>query len=359
MLLLIFYIFVALGFSFLCSIAEAVLLSVTVGYIAVLEEQRPKAAARLRTLKEDINKPLAAILTLNTIAHTVGAAGAGAQAANVFGNAYLGIVSAVLTLLILVFSEIIPKSLGAHHWKKLAPVTALCVSGLIIVLYPFVKLSEFLTGGMTEGPGLKGFNKEELAAMARLSSESGLLDEQESQAMVNLLSMEKTSIEDAMTPESVMFSVPESMTVENYCKEHQSERFSRIPIYGESPGEITGFVLLNDILLAHVNDEDGKAISEYRRELNAILEGFPLAAAFDQFLEQRANILLVVDEYGEVKGILTMEDVLETMLGLEIVDESDKSRDMQELARRFWRRRVSKSGASLPAHEGDTGEAAE
>ena len=156
-----------------------------------------------------------------------------------------------------------------------------------------------------------------------------------------------------------MFSVPESMTVEDYCKKHQSERFSRIPIYGESPGEITGFVLLNDILLAHVNDEDGKAISEYRRELNAILEGFPLAAAFDQFLEQRANILLVVDEYGEVKGILTMEDVLETMLGLEIVDESDKSRDMQELARRFWRRRVSKSGASLPTHESDTGEAAE
>lgn len=345
MFLLIVYIFVALGFSFLCSIAEAVLLSVTVGYVAVLEEKNPVSASRLRILKEDINKPLAAILTLNTIAHTVGAAGAGAQAASVFGNAYLGIVSAILTLLILVFSEIIPKSLGAHHWQRLAPATAYCVSVLVRLLYPFVRLSEILTRSMSEGPGLTGFNREEFTAMAKLSWENGLLKEQESRAMMNLLSMDKIKVEDAMTPQSVMFSITETMLIGDYCREHQSERFSRIPVYGEHAEEITGFVLLNDLLLAQVRGEEEKQVLEYRRELKAILGSFSLAAAFDLFMQQRSNILLVVDEYGKVKGILTLEDVLETMLGLEIIDEGDKSRDMQELARRFWRRKAKITGA--------------
>ena len=178
MILLVVYVGIALGFSFLCSIAEAVLLSVTVGYLAVMEQENKPSAAKLRVLKEDINKPLAAILTLNTIAHTVGAAGAGAQAMEVFGNASLGIVSAVLTLLILVFSEIIPKTIGAHYWQSLAPVTAYTVSFLIWILYPFVKLSELLTRSLTHGPGLKGFNRDEFAAMAQLSWEEGLLEKE-------------------------------------------------------------------------------------------------------------------------------------------------------------------------------------
>lgn len=355
MLLLIIYVLIALGFSFLCSIAEAVLLSITIGYIAVLEEEKPASADRLRTLKKDINKPLAAILTLNTIAHTVGAAGAGAQATALFGNAYLGIISGVLTLLILVFSEIIPKSLGAHYWQKLAPITGYCVSTLVVVLYPFVRLSEFLTGPITEGPGLKGFNRDELTAMARLSWENGLLEDQETEAMLNLLSMHKLQVSGAMTPRSVIFSVPESMSIEEYCDKHYSERFSRIPVYADNVNEITGFVLLNDVLLARVRGEKDQPVGSYRRELKAILPGFPLTAAFNQFLEQRANILMVVDEFGEVLGILTLEDVLETMLGLELIDEGDKSRDMQELARRFWRRKVKKQGMDIPHAEEENG----
>jgi CBS domain containing-hemolysin-like protein len=344
MLLLIVYISIALGFSFLCSIAEAVLLSVTVGYIAVMEEENRPSAARLRNLKEDINKPLAAILTLNTIAHTVGAAGAGAQAMTVFGSASLGAVSAVLTLLILVFSEIIPKTIGAHYWQSFAPATAHVVSILVWLLYPFVKLSELLTSSLTDGPGLKGFNRDEFSAMARVSWEDGLLEKQEWKILMNLLSMHKIHIEDAMTPQSVVFSIPESLTVAEYCEQFQSERFSRIPVYDKSIEAMDGFVLLNDILLASSRGEGEQRVSEYKRELPALLDTFPLSKAFNHLLQQRANILLVVDEYGNMQGILTLEDTLEAILGLEIIDEGDKSRDMQELARRFWRRRAKKQG---------------
>ena len=347
MLLLLIYVFIALGFSFLCSIAEAVLLSVTVGYIAMQEQDDRPSAKMMRTLKEDINKPLAAILTLNTIAHTVGAAGAGAQASVVFGSAYFGIISAVLTLLILIFSEIIPKTLGAHYWQKLAPVTAYAVSGLVWLLYPFVKLSELLTSSLTHGPGLKGFNREEFSAMAQLSWEDGLLDRQELKILMNLLSMKEIKVEQAMTPRSVMFSIPASMSVSDYCQQHQSERFSRIPVYEDDINLITGFVLLNDVLLAQARGDGAELVSKYKRELTAVLDSFSLSKAFNQLLHQRANILLVVDEYGHIKGIVTLEDILETILGLELIDEGDKSRDMQELARRFWRRQARKKGLDI------------
>ena len=347
MLLLLVYVFIALGFSFLCSIAEAVLLSITVGYIAVKEQEDHASARLMRNLKEDINKPLAAILTLNTIAHTVGAAGAGAQASAVFGSAYFGIISAVLTLLILIFSEIIPKTLGAHYWQKLAPITAYTVSGLVWLLYPFVKMSEYLTGSLTEGPGLKGFNRDEFSAMAKISWEDGLLDKQELKILMNLLSMKDVKVGEAMTPRSVVFAAQETMRVDEYCEQHQSERFSRIPVYRDDANVITGFVLLNDILLAHTRGENDKNLADYKRELDAVLDTFPLSKAFNQLLQQRANILLVVDEYGHVKGILTLEDTLETILGLELVDEGDKSRDMQELARRFWRRKARTRGMNI------------
>ena len=342
MLLLIIYILIALGFSFICSIAEAVLLSVTVGYIAVLERENKPSGMLLRKMKEDINSPLAAILTLNTIAHTVGAAGAGAQATAVFGNAYLGIVSAILTLLILIFSEIIPKTLGAHYWQSLAPLTANFLRALVWVLYPFVKLSEYLTRSITNGPSLKGFNRDELAAMAELSWQDGFLAKQESKILLNLLSLHEVKVEDAMTPQPVMFTISAEMTVGEYCEQHENERFSRIPVYEVNPEEITGFVLLNDLLLAQARGETDEQVSRYKRELPAVMHGFSLTQAFDQLLQQHAHILLVVDEFGGIQGILTLEDVLETILGLEIIDEGDKSKDMRELARRFWRRRAKR-----------------
>lgn len=351
MLLLIVYVCIALGFSFLCSIAEAVILSVTTPHITLMQQEGRRAGDLLARLKGDVNRPLAAILTLNTIAHTVGAAGAGAQAAKVFGSASLGVVSAVLTLLILVFSEIIPKTLGAHYWKALAPPMAYLLRGLIWALWPFVKLSELLTRGLTHGPGLVGFNREEMAAMAQLSAAEGKLDAQEMQILLNLLRLRETRVADVMTPRTVVFSLPETLSVETFFWKYGSERFSRIPLYTGEPGQLDGFVLRNDLLLAQARGNTDTPLSNYRRPMSALLETSPLSGAFEEFLRQRAQIMMAVDEYGNVEGILTLEDILETLLGLEIVDESDATHDMQALARRLWRKRAAAMGLAVDAEE--------
>ncbi len=349
MTLLITYVLIALVFSFLCSIAEAVILSVTTSYIAVLEKNGKPSGKLLRKLKEDINSSLAAILTLNTIAHTVGAAGAGAQAAVVFGSAYLGVASAILTFLILVFSEIIPKTLGAHYWQKLAPATAYCLRILIIILYPLVKMSEKLTKSLAQGPTLTGFSREEFAAMAELGRKQGLLASKESNILKGLLTLDRTNIKSAMTPRTVMFTLSEQARVGEYYERHGSERFSRIPVYTDDKEQITGFVLRNDLLLAQAAGDSTKLISEYRREIHTLSNSVTLSKAFDEMLKRRAHIVLVVDEYGGIEGILSLEDIFETLLGEEIVDEGDKITDMQQLARRFWRRRAQRIGLKSDA----------
>jgi len=340
MTLLIIYALVALVFSFLCSIAEATLLSVTVGYVAVLEQEGKPAGTLLRKLKENINQPLAAILTLNTIAHTAGAAGVGAQSVALYGSASLGIASAIMTLVILVLSEIIPKTLGAHYWQTLAPASAYFVRFLVWILYPFVKLSEYLTRSMTNGPTLSGINREELAAMAEIGWQEGMLARKESRIMISLLSLHQIKVTDAMTPRTVVFSIPESMTVGEYYQEYATEKFSRIPVYNDRPEYVTGFVLRDDLLVALAQGETSSPVSEYRRDIPTAIDELSLSDVFDRLLHERAHIMLVVDEYGGVEGILTLEDALETILGLEIMDESDTVTDMQELARRFWRRRA-------------------
>lgn len=342
MFLLFTYVLIALVFSFLCSIAESVLLSITSGYIAVMEKEGKPTGAILRGLKENISQPLAAILTLNTITHTVGAAGAGAQATILFGNAALGIASAIMTLLILIFSEIIPKTLGAHYWERLAPVTAYFVRYLIWILYPFVKLSDYLTRSMTDGPMLTGFSREELSALAEKGWQEGELAMKESRIMVSLLSLDQLKVEDAITPKTVLFTISESITIEEYYNDFSSEVFSRIPVYADDPENITGFVLRADLLFAMAGGKSSDTVSKYKREMLSVNEMLPLSKVMDNLLHQRTHIMLVVDEYGGVRGILTLEDVLETMLGLEIVDESDTVTDMQELARRFWRIRKNK-----------------
>ena len=347
MLLLIVYVCIALGFSFLCSIAEAVILSVTTPHVTLMQRKGRKAGILLGRLKEDINSSLAAILTLNTIAHTVGAAGAGAQAASVFGSAYVGIASGILTLLILVFSEIIPKTLGAHYWKQLAPATAWMLTGLVRLLYPFVKLSDMVTRGLSQGPGLTGFNREELAAMAELSEREGQLKQQETRILKNLLRLHRMVVTDAMTPRTVIFSLSEDLTVEEFFWKYGSERFSRIPIYSREPGRLDGFVLRSDLLLAQARGNTDTRLSTYRREMSALPETTSLSHAFDEFLRQRAHIMLIVDEYGSVEGILTLEDILETLLGLEIVDEGDSNIDMQQYARRLWRKRAGEMGLEM------------
>ncbi|MES9959429.1 MAG: hemolysin family protein [Sedimenticola sp.] len=351
MILLIVYVSVALGFSFLCSIAEAVILSVTMAHVAVLEQEGKPYGALLRKHKSDINKPLAAILTLNTIAHTVGAAGAGAQAAVVFGSAWVGLASAVLTLLILIFSEIIPKTLGAHYWRRLAPATAYGLKFLVWILRPFVWMSEKLTDGLSHGKTVEGLTREEFAVMADLGEKEGQLDAKESAILKNLFLLRETRITDIMTPRPVVFSLPESLGVEEFFASYANSRFSRIPVYSGHQEHITGFVLRSDMILAYARGNTDKSLVTYRRDLLTLSDSASVYDAFDLLLRKRTHLTLIVDEYGGMEGIVSLEDVVETLIGLEILDEGDKAADMQQLARRLWRKRATDMGLQVEEEE--------
>lgn len=351
MTLLFTYITIALLFSFLCSIAESVLLSITTAHISVLKQEGTPSGVLLQELKRDIKKPLAAILTLNTIAHTVGAVGAGAQALLVFGSAWVGLFSAVFTLMILILSEIIPKTLGATYWRSLAGITAHGLNFLIKVLYPFVILSELLTRRISHENKIEGFNREEFAAMADLGEQEGQLAERESRMLKNMFRLHETLVTDVMTPRPVVFSLTESLTVDEYFDKHYDSRFSRIPVYAENDEMFTGFVLKDDLLLAQARNNTDSILETYRRDLSALSDETSLADAFDEVLHQRAHIMVIIDEYGGMEGIITMEDILETLLGLEIMDESDKAADMQHYARRMWKKRAQEMGISLPKDE--------
>lgn len=334
MFLLIIFIIIAVGISFLCSIAEAVLLSIPTSYVINAEHQGKRIGPPLRQLKEDLNSALAVILTLNTIAHTMGAAGAGAQAVAIFGNTYLGVFSAVLTFVILIFSEIIPKALGAHYWRALAPATTYTLLFLIKILRPFVILSNKLTEKLSSTPTLRGFSRQEFQAMAALGEEEGQLHKHESSVIKNLFLLRETRVDSVMTPRSVVFALPEDSTVADALDHKHSKTFSRIPLYSD-PEVITGFVLRDDLLLAQNDGDSDKPLRHFRRELNAILDNFSLLKSFDSFISTGAHILLVINEYGAMQGIVTLEDILESLLGLEITDELDKVEDMRVLARRL------------------------
>ena len=343
MTLLLIYILVALGFSFYCSVAEAVLLSISRPFISLQEKAHPSRGKLLKDLKDDINRPLAAILSLNTIAHTMGAAGAGAQAAKIFGDVYMGVISAVLTILILVISEIIPKTLGAHYWRQLALPIGRSLKILIWLLYPFVMLSEKITSSLHSGEEVK-VTRDEMAALAELGLKEGQLGSSESRILKNLFLLRETSIRDVMTPRSVVFSLPDTLTVSSYFDQHDSVRFSRIPTFNQHHDNITGFVLRNDLLLAQARGNTDNPLSIYKRELKAVKENTSVLDAYELLLNARGHVLLVVDDFGVMLGIATLEDILETLLGLEIVDESDKITDMQQLARKLWRKRAREMG---------------
>tara|TARA_R110001592_G_scaffold2519_2_gene14755 strand:+ start:22071 stop:23129 length:1059 start_codon:yes stop_codon:yes gene_type:complete len=346
MFLLGLYLFIALFFSFLCSIAEAVLLSVSRVYIALIEEKGHKSGKILRELKEDINRPLAAILTLNTIAHTVGAAGVGAQATLVLGNVSLGVVSAVLTFLILVFSEIIPKTLGASYWKVLAPATAYSLKFIIYILNPIIKILEFITRNMVKKEPV-GFSRNEFSIMAQLSAEEGHIEQQEATMLQNLLLLQEIKIKEVMTPRTVMFFESQQLRVGEFFHKHKKNRFTRIPIYDNKPDNIVGFVIRADLLLAQARGNSDISLSNYVREMPTLLDNMCLSHAMKELLLSEAHISLVVNEYGTVRGILTLEDILETLIGHEIIDEGDKNIDMQKLAKRLWKAKAKKYGIDL------------
>ncbi len=350
MIALFVYLSIALGFSFLCSIAEAVLLSVTTAYVSVLQQKDAAAAKRWWKLKRDIDSPLAAILSLNTVAHTVGAAGVGAQAANVFGSQYLGLVSAVLTLLILFFSEIIPKTLGSVYWRQLAPLVSFVLRYLIVCVYPLVWVSKFVTKKISSHPTLEGFSRAEFTAMAHLGEREGQLEQQEARILKNLFSLRETTVADVMTPNTVVFKLSENSLIADYFEMEEGSHFSRVPLYREQKDHLVSFVLRSDLLTAKAEGKNQESLKNYGRELIAVLDKTPLLATFELSVQKNAHLLQVVDEYGSLKGIVTLEDIIETLVGEEIVDEGDMDTDMQALARRRWLRRAKKMGIDIDKH---------
>ena len=347
-ILLIAYVSLALLFSFLCSVAEASLLSITPAYVAGLRAKNPKRAELLRQLKgERIDQALAAILTVNTIAHTIGAIGAGAQANAVFGSVWFGVFSAVMTLMILFLSEIVPKTLGAVYWREVSGATALYVNFLIKAMYPLILVSEALTKWIAGGKKTGEFDRDEFVAMAGLGHEMGHLNERESAIIGNLFGFKSLKTSAIMTPRVVVSALKSSWSVDKALTKTGDVSFSRLPIYPDTIDEISGFVLREDLLLAQSRGQGAEKVNAFRRDLVAVLDTLPVSKVLETLLQERQHIALVVGEYGETEGIVTLEDVVETLLGSEILDEGDRVVDMQELAQQLRKKRAERHGIKL------------
>lgn len=342
--LLLFYLFLALSVSFLCSIMEAVLLTTPLSFISMKEEQGIKAGALFKRLKQNIDRPLSAILSLNTIAHTIGAAGVGAQAAVVFENVSFGLISAVLTILILVFSEILPKTIGAYYWKSIAMGSARVINFMVLVTYPLVIISEGMTKVISRGgKGGASVSREEFSAMVNIGEEEGLIGSSENRIIQNIIKLRSVKVEDVMTPRVVVETASEEMTIEEFHNNKRYRNFSRIPIYSSDGKEdITGFVHRQDVIENMANDNFGLQLKAIKRPIIVVPNLQPLTVLWERLLDKKAHIALVVDEYGGFEGIVTLEDVIETILGLEIMDERDITPDMQQYARERWSKRLEK-----------------
>ena len=352
---LLIYVLLALIFSFMCSIAEASLLSITPAYVAGLKAKNPQKAEILRQLKgEKIDQALAAILTVNTIAHTVGAIGAGSKAVSVFGSVWFGVFSAVMTLLILFVSEIIPKTLGAVYWREVSGLTAWYVNALIKAMYPLIVVSEFITKWISSRKPKDDFNREEFVAMAGLGHEMGQLNERESAIIGNLFGFKSLKTSAIMTPRVVVVALKTDMTLDEAIERTSAAAFSRLPVYPETIDEISGFVLREDLLMAQSRGRGNALVSEFQRDIVAVLDTLPVSKLLETLLQERQHIALVVGEYGETEGIVTLEDVVETLLGSEILDEGDRVADMQRLAQQLRRKRAQRLGIKLgePGEQG-------
>jgi CBS domain containing-hemolysin-like protein len=347
--LLITFFLIAIVTSFLCSLWEAVLLSITPSYAQIKMQEDGQLGKRLQRFKENIDRPLAAILTLNTIAHTAGAIGVGDQASKIWAEAnplITGVlVPVVMTLAILILSELIPKTLGANYWKELAPFTARSLGLIIRLLAPLVWLSQLITGMLKKEDVGSAFTRSDFLAMADIGARQGIFEQHETDVITNLLRFRSVRASDIMTPRTVVKSASVHETIGQFFEKNRDQRFSRIPLYeNESHDHIVGY-MLKDELLARMAEGQGDAqVSVLRRDIITVQKGHPIVELFNLFMAEREQIALVVDEFGGMAGIVTMEDVIETLLGIEIVDESDHISDMQLLARRNWERRARRLG---------------
>lgn len=329
---LLFYIGIALGFSFLCSVLEAILLSTTVSHVELGLEEGQRGAELMQKHKADVERPISAILTLNTVAHTVGAAGAGAEAVAIFGDAWFGVISAVLTILILVFSEIIPKTIGATYWKQLNNFAAYGIEALVWILFPAVWLLEKTTQLMKSDEEIPTVSRLEIEMMARIGASEGALVEREDRILRNLFHLEKVQVETVMTPRTVVLAFQQDKTVREILDEHKTIPYSRIPVYNESMDDCDGFILRTDLYRTLAMSDPDTPLKELKRAISVVPETNSIASVFDRFIKKQNHILLVIDEWGGTAGVLTMEDAIETLLGIEITDESDVVADLRKIA---------------------------
>ena len=339
---LIFYLFLALFISFVCSLVEATLLTIPKAYLLSIEKNNEWVTSFL-SFKKNIDRPLSAILTLNTIAHTIGAAGVGAEITRLFGDNYLGFASAILTILILFFSEIIPKTIGATYYKGLAKFTFYTLRFMLVITYPFVVISMKITGLIATQKNTS-VTREQLSALANLGYDEGVFSKQENRIIQNIIDLKKIKISEIITPRVVVFSADEENTLDNFSKEHKKIKFSRIPLYSQQIENITGYIFLQDYIEKISNKKNlHNKLKILRRDILKVPNSINVFALFNQFLEKKEHISIVIDEYGGLVGIVTLEDILETLIGLEIIDESDQEVDMQKFARQKWKNKNPRS----------------
>lgn len=344
MLLLLIFLLGAMLISFLCSILEATLMSTPLSFITMREEGGYKPATKFKQFKQESSRPIAAILCLNTIANTIGAAGVGRQATLIFGSEWFGLVSAITTILILIFSEIIPKTIGTTQWKHLMGFATKCISVLVIILFPLVIIFEWLSKLIAPKTDEAAVSRKEVSAIAKVAEEEEVLDEDENAVIQNLIKMDDILASDVMTPRVVAAIAAESMTVKEFYQNESFRHHNRIPVYAENDEYITGYILRVDALQLLADDKFDAKLSSIRRDIELFNEDTPLGDIWDVMLSKNEQISCVIDEYGCFQGILSLEDVIETLLGSEIVDENDVAPDMQAYAKERWLKQQLKKG---------------
>ncbi|PKV62853.1 CNNM domain-containing protein [Pontibacter ramchanderi] len=343
--LLFFYLIISLLFSFLCSLLEAALLSITPSHVGITAQENPTLGKHLQEFKDNIDRPLAAILTVNTFAHTIGAAGVGAQAQIIWGEEYLSLVSAILTIIILILSEIIPKTLGANYWRQLTPFTVATLRIMIYSpLYPLIILSQFITKRLKREKDKSVLSRADFTAMAEIGIKEGIFKRGESQILRNVLRFNQILVRHVMTPRTVVYGAQEDMSIVDFFKQAKTLRFSRIPLYQNNLDDINGYVLKDEVLAKLIDNQGNQPLKSIKRDIEVVTEYMPIPELFSRLLKDQNHIALVVDEYGGTAGIVTMEDIIETLLGMEIMDEMDNVEDMQKWARENWAKRAKSIG---------------
>jgi len=346
MTLLFVYLAIAIGVSFTCSILEAVLLSITPSYVEKTLNDSPRAGKLLTNVKTHLDESLSSILILNTFAHTMGAAGVGSQAIRLYGEKWETLIAVLLTLVILYFSEIIPKTIGATYWQKLAIPSAFVIKWLIKLVYPLVWTATRLTRLFSKNTSNE-ITREEIIALASLGHKDGTLIEQENQYLSNILQLREIRTEQILTPRTVVHMFEESTSVTDALNDPRTRQFTRMPIYQGSTDVITGKVIKHDLFEAERNGKGDSPVGDCAKKIHRVSEKLPVQPLIDMFIKHREHLFLVEDEYGQPAGIVTLEDAIETVLGREIVDEHDRVEDLQELARGKYRKRLRKDKNTL------------